>query len=110
MFIEKSDSLEIFQKYSAKLRRAFGADPTRVASELHAAFLIEFDIKNDVRTLTGTAHNKADLLVDNLQSNLENDDNSNELLRKICDCLQNKIKDKVINKIGADMEKALGEC
>ena len=107
--IDKSVSLKIFQSYSAKLRRAFAADPPRVASELHSAFLIEFSIKNDVRTLTGTAHDKADLLVDNLQMKLENNDNPDDFLRKICDCLQYKIKDNVINKIGADMRKSLGK-
>lgn len=110
MLIVKSGSLEIFQSYSAKLRNAFEADPNHVASELHAAFLIEANIKRNVSTMTGTAHDKANLLVDNLQINLENDDNPDSFLRKICDCLQNKIKDKIINKIGADMERALGEC
>lgn len=107
--IDKSDSVKIFQSYSAKLRKAFEADPPRVASELHSAFLIEFSIKKDVRTLSGTALNRADLLVDNLQSKLENNDNPDDFLRQICDCLQNKIEDNVVNKIGADMRKSLEE-
>ena len=71
---------------------------------------LEANIKRNVSTMTGTTHDNANLLVDNMQINLENDDNPDSFLRKICDCLQNKIKDNVINRICADMETALGEC
>lgn len=96
----------IFRKQFDKLCDAIEADPLCVANRLNADRLIGPNIRNDVTSMTGTAYEKANKIVGEIQNRLDADNNPVQLLLKICYFLQ-KQGDKILVDIGDKMMSQL---
>ena len=100
--LDDSDPFEIFQTHSADLCDAIETDPLRIVNRLHAAKLIALKVKKDVTSMSSRDYDKANIIVEGMQSWLEADDDPVEYLKKICDFLQRQT-DKALKDIGAKM-------
>lgn len=98
----------MFRKQSAKLCKAIEANPLRIANELNADELIAPNIKKDIKSMNGTAYDKADAIVEELQRQLEADSNQVQFLVKICSFLKMQA-DNPLKDIGNEMMKQIRE-
>ena len=98
----------MFRKQSAKLCKAIEANPLRIANELNADGLIAPNIRKDIKSMSGTAYDKADAIVGELQRQLEADSNQVQFLVKICNFLLAQA-DKPLKDIGNEMMKQIRE-
>ena len=81
------------------------ANPLRMANHLVSADLLPSCIKKDVRSINDT-YERADKVVDELQSQIDNDEHPIELLKKICNFLLEQT-DKTLKDIGTEMMSQL---
>ena len=102
----KRNASEIFQSQFAYLCDAVEANPLRIVNKLISAGLIAPYIRNDVTTMTGTAYDRANRIVAEIQRLLDADDYPDKFLGKICDFLR-KRTDKTLKIIGGKMKKEL---
>ena len=93
---------------SANLCDAIEADPLRVANRLNACRLIAPSIKKDIKSMSGTAYDKADAIVEELQRQIDADSNPVEFLRKISSFLK-KQTDKTLKEIGDEIMNQLSQ-
>ena len=98
----------MFQKQFAKLCKAIEANPLRIANELNADGLIAPNIRKDIKSMSGTAYDKADAIVEELQRQLEANSNQVQFLVKICNFLITQA-DKPLRDIGNEMMKQIRE-
>ena len=100
------DPSGIFQVHSASLCNAIEADHLRIVNSLIAKRLLPSHIRNDITSMNGTAYDKASKIVEKLQAKLNIDQNSDQILRQICDVLGEQ-EDKTLSNIGGKMLKLL---
>ena len=100
------DPSEIFQVHSASLCNAIEADPLRIVNSLIAEKLLSSHVRNDVTSMNGTAYEKANKIVMELQRQIVADDNPVQFLKQICDVLI-KQEDKILSNIGTKMMNVL---
>ena len=77
------------------------ANPHRMVNRLVSADLLPQDMKEDVRNTTDV-YDKADKIVEKLQTMIDDNENPPSLLKKTCDFLS-KQNDKTLKEIGAKM-------
>ena len=77
------------------------ANPHRIFNRLVSADLLPQDIAEDVKSTTDV-YEKADKIVERLQRQIDDDEHSIELLKKICDFLLEQT-DKTLKDIGTKM-------
>ena len=108
LYLDKCDPSEVFRKQSAKLCKAIEADPLRVANGLHAeeAELIGPCIIKNVTTMTGTAYEKANIIVREIERKLLDDVDPVQYLKDICNFLQ-KYNEKTLKNISSTMKEQL---
>ena len=106
LYLGQCNPSGIFRKHSSKLCNAIEADFLRIANGLNADELISPYIINNVTTMTGTAYERANIIVRDIQRKLDADDDPVQLLLKICDFLQ-KQGDKILIDIGDKMMSQL---
>ena len=106
IYIGKCDASKIFRIHSADLCDIIvDANPHRIVNRLVAADLLPTGAKEDVKSTTDV-YDKADKIVEKLQSQINDDEHSIELLKKICDFLLEQT-DKTLKDIGTKMMSQL---
>ena len=80
----------------------------RIANKLNADGLIAPNIRKNIKSMSGTAYDKADAVVEELQRQLEADSNQVQFLVKICSFLIAQA-DKPLKDIGNEMIKQIRE-
>ena len=106
LFLVNGDPSGIFQVHSASLCNAIEADPLRIVNSLIAEKLLATHVRNDVTSMNGTAYDKANKIVGELQRQIVGNDNPVQFLRQICDVLKNQ-EDKTLSNIGTKMMNLL---
>ena len=81
------------------------ANPHRMVNKLVSANLLPSCIKKDVKSINDI-YEKADKIVDELQSQIDDDEHPIELLKKICDFLLEQT-DKTLKEIGTKIMSQL---
>ena len=99
---------QIFREQLSKLCEAIEADPLRIANKLIANGLIAPNISKNIKSMSGTAYDKADAIVEELQRQLEADSNQVQFLVKISNFLIAQA-DKPLKDIGNKMMKQIKE-
>ena len=100
------NSLDIFEAQFADLCDAIEADPLRIVNKLISAGLLSQTVRNDVTSMTGTAYEKANKIVIELQRQLNADDNPAEFLKKISEFLESQ-SDRTLKKIGDKLKNSI---
>ena len=102
----KYNPSEVFQIHSADLCDILAdANPHRIVNKLVSAKLLSACAKEDVKSTTDL-YDKADIIVEKLQRQIDDDEHPIELLKKICGFLIEQT-DKSLKDIGTKMMSQL---
>ena len=102
LLLVNCDPSEIFKGHSDILCKAIEADPLRIVNSLIADKLLSSHVRNDITSMNGTAYDKANKIVGELQRQIVANDNPVQFLRQICDVLISQ-KDITLSNIGTKM-------
>ena len=102
----KYNASKVFQVHSADLcDKIVDANPHRIVNRLVSADLLSTCAKEDIKS-TADLYDKADIIVEKLQRQIDDDEHPIELLKKICGFLLEQT-DETLKEIGTKMMSQL---